>query len=130
MARINCFDPISLRIEAMPAGEVFIISDFSDLADESNYPIYLHCTYGRDRTGTVCYLLEAVLGLSDENLRREYEMSVFNDSYADFESFAGLTTMLSMYEGATTQEKAENYLLSIGVTADEIASIRRIFLGE
>ncbi len=35
MARINCFDPISLRIESMPAGEVFIISDFSDLADDA-----------------------------------------------------------------------------------------------
>ena len=35
MARINCFDPISLRIESMPKGEVFIISDFSDLADDS-----------------------------------------------------------------------------------------------
>ena len=35
MARINCFDPISLRIESMPEGEVFIISDFSDLADDA-----------------------------------------------------------------------------------------------
>ena len=35
MARINCFDPISLRIESMPVGEVFIISDFSDLADDA-----------------------------------------------------------------------------------------------
>lgn len=35
MARINCFDPISLRIESMPKGEVFIISDFSDLADDA-----------------------------------------------------------------------------------------------
>ena len=35
MKRINCFEPISLRIEAMPAGEVFFISDFSDLADDA-----------------------------------------------------------------------------------------------
>ena len=35
MARINCFDPITLRIESMPKGEVFIISDFSDLADDA-----------------------------------------------------------------------------------------------
>jgi len=103
---------------------------FSDLADKSNYPVYMHCTYGRDRTGTVCYILEALLGLSDKDLRREYDLSALNDGFSDLESFAGLTTMLSMYEGATTQEKAENYLLSIGVTVDEIASIRRIFLGE
>ncbi|MBE6649084.1 MAG: hypothetical protein E7614_06140 [Ruminococcaceae bacterium] len=35
MARINCFDPINFRIESMPKGEVFIISDFSDLADDA-----------------------------------------------------------------------------------------------
>ena len=35
MARINCYDPISMRIESMPTGEVFIISDFSDLADDA-----------------------------------------------------------------------------------------------
>lgn len=103
---------------------------FSDLADESNYPIYLHCTYGLDRTGTVCYILEALLGLSDADLRREYEISAFNNGIIDLESFAGLATLLSVYDGDTTQEKAENYLLSIGVTADEIANIRRIFLGE
>lgn len=104
---------------------------FSDLADESNYPVYTHCTYGRDRTGTVCYLLEALLGLSDDDLRREYELSAFNDSYVDLESFAGFTKTVELQlEGATTQEKVENYLLSVGVTADEIASIRRIFLGE
>lgn len=102
---------------------------FSDLADENNYPVYMHCTYGRDRTGTICYILEALLGLSDDDLRREYELSNFATSI-DLEAFAGLTTMLSLYDGVTTKEKAENYLLSIGVTVDEIANIRRIFLGE
>ena len=35
MARINYFEQILLRIESMPDGEIFIISDFSDLADEA-----------------------------------------------------------------------------------------------
>ena len=33
MARINYFEPICARIEELGAGEVFIISDFSDIAD-------------------------------------------------------------------------------------------------
>lgn len=103
---------------------------FADLANTDNYPIYMHCTYGRDRTGTVCYLLEALLGVSDGDLRREYEMSAFTDSYVNAEEFAVFVARIQMLEGATTQEKVEGYLLSIGVTAEEIDSIRNIFLGE
>lgn len=33
MARINYFEPIFARIEELGAGDVFIISDFSDIAD-------------------------------------------------------------------------------------------------
>ncbi len=33
MARINYFEPICARIEELGAGEVFIISDFSDITD-------------------------------------------------------------------------------------------------
>ena len=102
---------------------------FSDLADKQNYPMYMHCTYGRDRTGTVCYLLEALLGVSEEDLRREYELSAFTDSYVDSENFAVFLADLRRMEGNTMKDKVEGYLLSIGVTAEEIASIRAIFLG-
>lgn len=104
-------------------------SIFSSLANPDHYPIYLHCTYGRDRTGTVCYILEALLGVSAADLRRDYEMSAFTDSYADLENFARLTYALEQCEGDTLSQKAESYLKGIGVTAEEIDSIRNIFLG-
>ena len=92
--------------------------------------MYLHCTYGVDRTGTVCYLLEALLGVSDADLRKDYELSAFKDSYINSEEFAVFVARVKMLDGDTTQEKVEGYLLSIGVTAEEIANIREIFLGE
>ena len=101
---------------------------FSDLADERNYPMYLHCTYGKDRTGSICYLLEALLGLSDTQLRMEYELSAFCGGNVDPESWGGFMNEVQELEGYTTSEKVENYLLSIGVTAEEIESIRNIFL--
>lgn len=101
---------------------------FSDLANPDNYPIYLHCTYGRDRTGTVCYLLEALLGVSNENLRKEYEISALTDSYVNTAEFNAFAEKISSFEGDTTQKKVESYLLSIGVTAEEISTIREIFL--
>ena len=101
---------------------------FADLADPNNYPMYLHCTYGRDRTGTICYLLEALLGVSDTDLRREYELTTFAYGSVASEDFAAFVTGIDVMEGSTTQEKVENYLLSIGVTPEEIESIRSIFL--
>ncbi len=35
MARIDCFHPIAGRISKFPVGEIFVISDFSDLADDA-----------------------------------------------------------------------------------------------
>ena len=88
----------------------------------------MHCTYGRDRTGTICCLLEALLGVSEEDLWREYQLSALDEKYLD-SSFDRFMVALDNLEGDTLQQKTENYLLSIGVTAEEIASIREIFLG-
>lgn len=102
---------------------------FSDLAKTENYPIYLHCTYGRDRTGSICYLLEALLGVSDKDLYKDYELSAFTDSYVNTAEFNTFVDKIKTFSGNTTQQRVEGYLLSIGVTADEISNIRQIFLG-
>ena len=101
---------------------------FSDLAKPELYPVYMHCTYGRDRTGTICCLLEALLGVSEEDLWRDYQLSALDEKYLD-SSFGRLISQLKGQPGDTLSEKAENYLLSLGVTAAEIASIREIYLG-
>ena len=106
-------------------GKEKIRAVFSDLANPDNYPVYLHCTYGCDRTGTVCYLLEALLGVSKGDLLREYGLSNMNISY-----IKSVETGLGAYSGNTIKEQAESYLLSCGVTEYQIESIRNIFLGD
>lgn len=101
---------------------------FSDLAKPENYPVYLHCTYGADRTGTVCYLLGALLGLSEDDLEREYELTALYYEGVDAKELIPLREKLNEFEGQSFSEKCENYLLSIGVTEAEIASIREILL--
>ncbi len=115
------------------SGEKEIKAVFSALADKDNYPMYMHCTLGLDRTGTVCYILEALLGMSEADLLKEFELSSLyytnirtRDSNFDLMKFIYDFDAL---DGASTQEKAQNYLLSIGVTQDEINSIKTIFLG-
>ena len=109
---------------------------FSDLAKPEKYPVYLHCTHGVDRAGTTVLLLEALLGVSKDDVIRDYELSAFYHNYAHVYRYFdnGGTIMrlleeLEKFEGETLADKTEAFMLSIGVTADEIASIRNIFLG-
>lgn len=108
---------------------------FQTLAKEENYPVYIHCTGGADRTGTVCFLLNAMLGVSETELIQDYESTSFsrygirdsqNGEYATY--FKAFRDGLDEYQGETLSEKAESYLLSIGVTQAEIANIKNIMV--
>ena len=110
---------------------------FSALAVESNYPIYYHCTGGADRTGTVTYLINALLGVSEDLLIKDYEFTSFSifgerntqtGGYANY--FQSFRNKLLDYEGETLQQKVESWLLAIGVTQVEINNIKAIMLGE
>lgn len=58
-----------------PEGRKVLTKIFEILADESNYPIYLHCAVGTDRTGTVMFLLQSILGEKPENIMMDYGLS-------------------------------------------------------
>lgn len=98
---------------------------FADLANPDNYPIYLHCTYGCYRTGTICYLLEALLGVSRGDCLKDYGLSNLNIA-----NIQVIENGLKSYEGDTLKEQVESYLLSCGVSEYQISSIRNIFLGD
>ena len=100
---------------------------FSDLANPSNYPIYMHCTHGLDRTGTVSYLLGALLGVDADGLLTDYQLSVLAHGEVS-EYMDDFLILVDALPGLTLRDKVEGYLLSIGVTVEEIASIRQIFL--
>lgn len=101
---------------------------FSDLAKEETYPAYIHCSYGKDRTGTVIFLLQLLLGVSEEDAYREWELSVLLDGVIDYIPMEKYIADLKKLEGDTMQEKVENHLLSIGVTKSEIENIRKILI--
>ena len=39
--------------------------------------VYFHCTAGADRTGTLAFLIEALLGVSESDLSKDYELTTF-----------------------------------------------------
>ena len=103
---------------------------FTDLANPNNYPMYLHCTWGRDRTGTIVLLLHGLLNVSEEDALQEYRLTGFvTPSVASNNKMDALFLLLNAYEGDTFQEKVIQYLTTtVGVTPEEIASIQSIFL--
>ncbi len=110
---------------------------FVELAKKENYPIYLHCTYGCDRTGTIGLLLDGLLGCSEETAVQGYELSALykdfphiNRKNAGVVNFFNRLTAVYSSAGKSYGARVEAYLLDCGVTAEEIASIREIFLGE
>ena len=52
-----------------------IAQAFTVFADETRYPILVHCTAGKDRTGVLLGLLMDVLGADHEDIASEYGLS-------------------------------------------------------
>lgn len=105
---------------------------FCLLADEAAYPIYYHCWGGADRTGTVAYLLGALLGMTDEDLALDYELtslSVWADRSRESALFRSLLDGLAPYgEDADTETRVRRYLLSTGLDEETLERIKGIYL--
>ena len=42
--------------------------------------VYFHCHGGSDRTGTLAFLIEGLLGVSEEDLSKDYEVTYYSGS--------------------------------------------------
>jgi protein tyrosine/serine phosphatase len=111
------------------AGKEAVRKLFADLADPANYPAYLHCTYGADRTGTMCYLLLGLLGVEEAQLRRDYELTAMYYGYVSPEEMGKFIQKINALPGENTQARVEYFLLDAGVTREQMESVRQIFLG-
>ena len=52
-----------------------VVEAMQDVIDGNN--IYFHCRIGTDRTGTLAYILEGLLGVEQEDMLEDYELSYF-----------------------------------------------------
>ncbi len=104
-------------------------------------PIYVHCMEGKDRTGFVCMLLEALAGASYDEMMRDYMTTYENyfhvtesgtpekyeaivDLYfVPFMEFLHGTDDLSVLKTADYREDAAAYLKDGGMNEKEIAEL-------
>lgn len=104
-------------------------------------PIYIHCMEGKDRTGFVCMLLEALAGAGFDEMLRDYMTTYENyfhvtkdgtpekyDAIADlyfvpFTEFLHGTDDLDALKTADYSEDAKAYLKDGGMTGAEIEDL-------
>ena len=103
---------------------------FEIFTKEENYPILMHCSGGRDRTGTLAFLLNGLLGVSEDDLCREWETSIFSDQGMGFNSdrIQRLLAYLNTMPGETFRQRVEAYVRGCGISDAEIAAFRAIML--
>ena len=114
-----------------PTGRASAALAFSLFVDKKNYPIDFHCIGGTDRTGTFAYLLEGLLGVEEEELIRDYEMSFIGGGGVDKRHYGWLETLIKAVRelpGDTIPEKLEGYFRSLGYTKEQIEFVREFLL--
>ena len=104
---------------------------FRVFLDEKNYPIDFHCIAGADRTGSLAFILGALLGVDEDELWRDWEVTAFQKEKIDFghrTRFSKLVKVFDAFPGATIHEKVAAYVKSLGFTDADIAKFRELML--
>ena len=106
---------------------------FGILGKKENYPVYLHCSIGTDRTGYVAWLINAYLGVEEDLLWKDYLFSNYGaieGSRVVSSISKGYVQKLNNMPGETLSEKAKAYLLEREVEESELNVLREMMLGE
>lgn len=128
-------------------------SIFEFLSEEDNYPVYYHCNAGADRAGTLSFMINGLLGVSYENLTKDFEITSFmgmgnrwrgsaesnftdgimsdtyNETYVAWGKMYELMMQYYSTEEGTLSSAIENYLIKVcGVSADTLDSVKSIML--
>ncbi|MFJ6195595.1 tyrosine-protein phosphatase [Micromonospora sp. NPDC092111] len=110
------------------------------IADSANAPVLVHCVAGKDRTGIVCGLTLAVLGVSDDDIAEDYALST--ESSRRFGAWVAQTApdaeklpapflaspaeAMTLFLGELRHRhgSVEHYLRHAGVTDAQLAALR------
>lgn len=92
-------------------------------------PVYFHCTAGADRTGTLACVLEGLLGMSQSNIDKDYELTTFysgsgSDATArrrNESDWKGLINEINAVSGDTFRDKCVHF--AVGTCGMSLADI-------
>lgn len=92
-------------------------------------PVYFHCTAGADRTGTLACVLEGLLGMSQSDIDKDYELTTFysgsgSDATArrrNESDWKGLINAINAVSGDTFRDKCVRF--AVGTCGMSLADI-------
>lgn len=96
-------------------------------------PVYFHCTAGADRTGTLACVIEGILGMSQSDIDKDYELTTFysgsgSDSTArrrNESDWKGLINAINAVSGDTFRDKCVHFAVgTCGMTMTDINAFR------
>ncbi|MBR5986331.1 MAG: tyrosine-protein phosphatase [Clostridia bacterium] len=131
-------------IIALNLGVDFSADDFkAGLADgvrfiaQNDAPFLVHCNEGKDRAGFVSAVLECLMGASADEITADYMVTFYNyygveagtEQYdaiarANIQKSLAAAFGIDSITGADLAAEAQEYLLAIGVSEEEIAAVK------
>lgn len=96
-------------------------------------PVYFHCTAGADRTGTLACVLEGLLGMSQSDIDKDYELTTFysgsgSDATArrrNESDWKGLINAINAVSGDSFRDKCVHFAVgTCGMTMSDINAYR------
>lgn len=97
-----------------------------------NLPVYFHCGQGADRTGAMAVMLEAILGVSESDISKDYELTSFSGALrernsSEFQTIINNIKNVSLVGGLTDtfRNHAISFALSCGIKIEEINAFRK-----
>lgn len=102
-------------------------------------PIYIHCSAGADRTGTVICIIEGILGVAQSDCDKDYELTSFaGSSYlrkrcgrtaaetgtAEEAEYKNFISDIAALPSITFRDKCVEFAVSCGITAERINAFR------
>ena len=101
---------------------------FKVLGNKDNYPLIFHCSIGTDRTGLVAFLVNGLLGVSEEDLYYDYMFSNLGliHGVRTTSTIKSYIQTINFAEGETLKDKIYNILISNGVEKSDIDSMIEI----
>ena len=143
---VEAGDVVLCKVDANYRGEKFNRTVVEGLVEMMGHPApyVVHCTEGKDRTGYVCAMLEALTGATYEEIAADYLLSFYNYYRISQENDATACRLLldltlddammffchvddaGLLRSMNLREAMEQHLMRYGMTAEQVKNLEEL----